>query len=177
MYVQSHALLDILYTVNLHIERMNTGRYFSKNCVLLAIRPVKIAAKDVSEHFCKYEPAKMYVLIQYMCADIHAIFLYRLFKRRSESTHLPVKCAGVECVFEFIRYSYQGGQEILSYSRSPLSAAKLTNDQPPVPPPLSTKPLQSSLSRSPPRDVKDNRTKKTNHTAATSTQPTGHFDC
>ena len=50
----------ILYTptVNLHIERMNTGRYFSKNAVLLAIRPMVIAGKDVSGHFCKYEPAK-----------------------------------------------------------------------------------------------------------------------
>ncbi len=46
------------YTVNLHIERMNTAEHFSKNCVLLAIRPVKIADKDVSKHFCKYEPAE-----------------------------------------------------------------------------------------------------------------------
>ncbi len=57
----------LIPTVNLHIERMNTGRYFSKNCVLLAIRPVKIADKNVSEHFCKYEPAKEYVYIHYHC--------------------------------------------------------------------------------------------------------------
>ncbi len=43
--------------------------------------------------------------------------LYRLFKREKEidtkvSKIAPsVKCAGVECEFEFICYSYQGGQD------------------------------------------------------------------
>lgn len=47
-----------VHTVNLHIERMNTGRYFGKDAILLALRPIKIAGTDVENHFCKYEPAK-----------------------------------------------------------------------------------------------------------------------
>ena len=66
IFFSSENVSYLIPTVNLHIERMNTGRYFSKNCVLLAIRPVKIADKDVSEHFCKYEPAKEYVHIHYI---------------------------------------------------------------------------------------------------------------
>ena len=50
--------IPVYLTVNLHIERMNTGRYFGKNAVLLALRPIQIAGKDVSKHFCKYEPAE-----------------------------------------------------------------------------------------------------------------------
>ncbi len=53
--------LIIMCTVSLHIENMNTGQFYSDECILLAIRPVMIAGKDVSQHFCKYEPAEEYV--------------------------------------------------------------------------------------------------------------------
>ena len=57
-----HAILTqtiflALITVNLHIEKLNTAKYFGKEAVLLAWRPIQIAGKDVSKHFCKYEPA------------------------------------------------------------------------------------------------------------------------
>ena len=123
--------------------------------------------------------------------------MYRLFLKKMEiDTKLketfpliddglvPVTCAGVECTFEFIGYSYQGGQEeptlrrrpsrqppqpsrsseIRSLSHSPLSASKSKNNRPLIPS-LSTAslhgPSRSNIDLvqfSPPTpDVKDNR--------------------
>ena len=143
--------------------------------------------------------------------------MYRLFLKKMEiDTKLketfpliddglvPVTCAGVECTFEFIGYSYQGGQEeptlrrrpsrqppqpsrsseIRSLSHSPLSASKSKNNRPLLPS-LSTASLHGDLVQfSPPTpDVKDNRErfllpKKTNNVRATSNplaQSTEHF--
>ena len=58
MYIVYAMLLCTLFTVNLHLEKMNAARYFGKNTVLLAFRPTKIAGKDVSHHFCHYQPGK-----------------------------------------------------------------------------------------------------------------------
>ena len=57
MLYLTQTIFLALITVNLHIEKLNTAEYFGKNAVLLALRPIQIAGKDVSKHFCKYEPA------------------------------------------------------------------------------------------------------------------------
>lgn len=46
----------IWFIVNLHIERLNTGEYLEEGAALLTVRPLMIESKDVSQHFCKYEP-------------------------------------------------------------------------------------------------------------------------
>ena len=103
--------------------------------------------------------------------------MYRLFRVKKEvelklreafpdSEHglVPVTCADVECTFEFIMYSFQGGEEPAARSRRPPERPppKLSEESPsrhssiqsfsrsPTPLPKSKKNSQSSLIPEPP---------------------------
>ncbi len=115
-----------------------------------------IAGKDVSQHFCKYEPAKEYVKKSAVTATYQWLYLLhfarRLFEKKKKieedlvrefegEDRVPVTCAEVECMFEFVGYSYRGGQEEQqgeeqeeerSLSRSPLFPTRLKDRQPPL---------------------------------------------
>lgn len=56
-----------------------------------------------------------------------------LVKKFNAKNCIPVTCADVKCVFEFVGYLYCGGQELLDFSRSPLPTAKLKHCPPPPP--------------------------------------------
>ena len=56
-----HSYSKVTLSVNLFLERQQAAHRFASECILLYIRPLLIGPRNVTAHFCKFEPQSEYV--------------------------------------------------------------------------------------------------------------------